>query len=192
VRAEAVAIIERRQAILSAFRVVRERKLDGARIRIHGDYHLGQVLTTGKDFVIIDFEGEPARPLSERRLKRSPLRDVAGMVRSFHYAACVALFALKDRGLAPGELQRLDPWARFWHDRVSRAFLEGYDDTMQAAVAAGGPRLLPRAAEDRRLLLDVLVLEKALYELRYELETRPEWVRIPIEGLRQRIGDAHA
>jgi maltose alpha-D-glucosyltransferase/alpha-amylase len=192
VRAGAEAILGGREAILAVFRSVRERKVDGARIRIHGDYHLGQVLTTGKDFVIIDFEGEPARPLSERRLKRSPLRDVAAMVRSFHYAAYAALFASAERGLGAGELERLEPWARFWHDRVSRAFLEGYDETMRAAVAAGGPRLLPTAPEDRRLLLDVFVLEKALYELRYELENRPEWVRIPIEGVRQRIGDAHA
>jgi maltose alpha-D-glucosyltransferase/alpha-amylase len=192
VRTEAKAILDGRQAILSAFRVLRERKIDGARIRIHGDYHLGQVLTTGKDFVIIDFEGEPARPLSERRLKRSPLRDVAGMVRSFHYAAYAALFAFEDRGLGPAEIGRLEPWARFWHDRVSRAFIEGYDETMEAAVAAGAPRLLPSTADDRRLLLDVLLLDKALYELRYELENRPGWVRIPIVGVRQRIGDRHA
>jgi maltose alpha-D-glucosyltransferase/alpha-amylase len=188
VRVEAEALLSGRAAILAAFRRIRERKIDGARIRVHGDYHLGQVLTTGKDFVIIDFEGQPARPLSERRLKRSPLRDVAGMVRSFHYAAYAALFATAERGLGAVELERLEPWARFWHKRVSRTFLEGYDE----AMAVGAPRLLPSSEEDRRLLLDVLLLEKALHELGYELENRPDWVRIPIEGVRQQIGDAHA
>jgi maltose alpha-D-glucosyltransferase/alpha-amylase len=191
-RQQAEEILECREAILDVFRGVRERKLDGARIRIHGDYHLGQVLHTGKDFVIIDFEGEPTRPLGERRLKRSPLRDVAGMLRSFHYAAYGALFGLEEQGLGASEIERLEPWASFWHQRVSAEFVAAYDGAMRAAVEAGSPPLVPSEESGRRLLLDVFLLGKALYELRYELENRPGWVRIPLEGVRQRIGGGRA
>jgi maltose alpha-D-glucosyltransferase/alpha-amylase len=136
------------------------------------------VLNTGKDFVVIDFEGEPARPLSERRLKRSPLRDVAGMLRSFHYAAIAALFREIERGTtAERERARLEGWARFWHRWVSVAFLSGYMDAVDDA------RFLPTDDSSRQVLLDVFLLEKALYELSYELANRPEWVRIPMEGI---------
>lgn len=134
-------------------------------IRTHGDYHLGQVLFTGRDFVAVDFEGEPARPLAERRRKQSPLRDVAGMLRSFHYAACVGLAG------APGALA--DRWLAW----VCIAFLHGY------RAALGRARLVPRREADFRRLLDVFLLEKALYELHYELNNRPAWVHVPLAGL---------
>ncbi|HEX4216632.1 MAG TPA: maltose alpha-D-glucosyltransferase [Candidatus Dormibacteraeota bacterium] len=133
------------------------------RIRVHGDYHLGQVLFTGGDFVIVDFEGEPARPLSERRLKRWASKDVAGMLRSFAYAAEAA-------GVDFGEE---------WAASASKAFLEAY-----WAAVDNAPFVSPGEAE-RELLLDTMLIEKALYELRYELDNRPNWVRIPLRGLRR-------
>jgi maltose alpha-D-glucosyltransferase/alpha-amylase len=177
-RRRAEEILAARGRLLNAFRGVIEHKVDGQRIRIHGDYHLGQVLYTGKDFVVIDFEGEPARPLSERRLKRSPLRDVAGMIRSFHYAAVAALFREAERGTANElERSRLEAWARFWHEWVSIEFLRGY-----AASTEGAP-FLPAKDAMREELLNIYRLEKALYELSYELANRPDWVRIPIAGI---------
>jgi maltose alpha-D-glucosyltransferase/alpha-amylase len=146
-----------------------------ARIRIHGDYHLGQVLWSESDYYILDFEGEPARTLDERRRKESPLKDVAGMLRSFSYAAYAALFAGSDRH--DETFSRLEPWARVWIYWTSAAFLRGY------ASAAPGPPFVPADPVQRASLLDLFLIDKALYELRYELNTRPEWVRIPLRGL---------
>jgi maltose alpha-D-glucosyltransferase/alpha-amylase len=146
--------------------------------RYHGDLHLGQVLVAQDDFFIVDFEGEPARAVSERRLKRSPLTDVAGMLRSFDYAAHTVLY-----GAAGGDVIRsqdvpvLAPWARFWQQWASSAFLRAY--LQQVAESS----LVPRNREDLARLLNVLVLEKNVYELGYELNNRPEWVRIPLAGL---------
>jgi maltose alpha-D-glucosyltransferase / alpha-amylase len=152
---------------------IRHRKVTALRARIHGDYHLKQVLWTGKDFVIIDFEGEPARPLGERRIKRSPLRDVAGMLRSFEYAAEHACRA--ENG---GRRERLDPNAMtYWSRWISAAFLRGYFE-----VARRG-RFLPNGADELEILLDLYLLDKAIYELRYELENRPAWVGIPLAGI---------
>jgi maltose alpha-D-glucosyltransferase/alpha-amylase len=171
-------LLSREDALLHQVRTVLNGKIDAARIRVHGDYHLGQVLYTGNDFVIIDFEGEPARPLSERRLKRSALRDVAGMLRSFHYAPYAVVF-----GTAPGsyvrteDLTRLEAGARFWHQWVSAAFLRAY----LAESAKGGH--LPSDPEHVKTLLNAFLIEKALYEIVYELNNRPDWVRIPLRGL---------
>ncbi len=147
----------------------------GFRIRIHGDYHLGQLLRTADDFLIVDFEGEPARSLEERRRKQSPLRDVAGMVRSFSYAAQSALAIYKKSH--PGAPSSLDDWATAWQGAASNAFLKAY----HMAVA---PRLdlLPQP-QQMETMLDVLLLEKALYELLYELNNRPAWLHIPLIGL---------
>ena len=135
----------------------------GRVIRHHGDFHLGQTLWAKDDWVILDFEGEPARSLPERRRKRSPLRDVAGMMRSFAYAASAALVL---RGVqAPED----------WETRAREEFLEGYRDTVEATLVPSG------AAMDK--LLRVFELEKAVYELRYELNNRPEWVGIPVAGI---------
>ncbi len=171
-------VLDLRAGMGERFQKLLDRKLDGVRIRCHGDYHLGQVLFTGKDFQIIDFEGEPDRPMSERRLKRSPLRDVAGMIRSFDYAGRTALRALPDLGLArdPRDPVVL-PWRRLWAGWVSVEFLAGY---LQSVEGAG---LLPEDVEGQRLLLDLFVLEKALYELGYELNNRPAWARVPLEGI---------
>ncbi len=167
-------------ALLGRFQQVLDRKLTGMRIRCHGDYHLGQVLYTGRDFVIIDFEGEPARTLTERRIKRPALRDVAGMLRSFHYAAHAALQAQVERGAVsehPAAVPFLEARLAYWRRWVSAAFLRGYLE------AAGDAPFLPRTRDETGLLLDIHLLEKAVYELGYELNNRPAWVRIPLEGI---------
>jgi maltose alpha-D-glucosyltransferase / alpha-amylase len=174
---DARMVLEREQAIQSAFRPLRDVRLRSVRIRNHGDYHLGQVLYTGKDFLIIDFEGEPARPLSERRLKRSPLRDVAGMIRSFQYAAYAALYG-QIAGVTPRleMIHVLEQCAAYWTTWVSAAFLQGY---IRNAERGG---FLP-SSTDTRELLQIFLLEKALYEVGYELNNRPDWVRIPLNGI---------
>ena len=158
-----------------------QRPITALRIRTHGDYHLGQVLYTGDDFVITDFEGEPARPLRERQRKHSPLKDVAGMLRSFHYAAYAGLFNQTHQGTpSPSEaLTAFEPWAQVWYLWVSAAFLHTY------LAYAGPASLLPLFQEERQVLLDAYLLEKAVYELGYELNNRPDWVRIPLQGIRQ-------
>jgi maltose alpha-D-glucosyltransferase/alpha-amylase len=178
------------EAVLAAQDRVRERfaqllgpKVTATRIRTHGDYHLGQVLYTGKDFVILDFEGEPARPLSERRLKRSPLRDVAGMLRSFQYAAFARLFEESANGLIQrAEVPVFESWSLFWERWVSAAFLGAYLDR------AGTASFVPAGRSELGTLLDAYVLEKAIYELGYELNNRPGWVRIPLAGIREILG----
>jgi maltose alpha-D-glucosyltransferase/alpha-amylase len=148
---------------------------DGVKIRIHGDYHLGQVLRTGTDFTLIDFEGEPARPLAARRAKHSPLRDVAAMLRSFDYAAQTALLAHVAR--QPGDPDQLSVWARLWERSVGGVFLQAY------LRATAGASLLPASRQVLERLLEGYLLDKALYELRYELDNRPSWVRVPLTGL---------
>jgi maltose alpha-D-glucosyltransferase / alpha-amylase len=148
----------------------------GQRIRIHGDYHLGQVLRSRNDFVILDFEGEPARSLHQRRAKQSPLKDVAGMLRSFSYAAYAALNTYAQRH--PEGAKNLEPWATLWQKAVSSEFLRTYQET----IAATNPDLIPQPAQSQ-LLLNAYLLEKSLYELLYELDNRPTWVRIPLAGI---------
>lgn len=168
------------KTVLDRFRAVTQRKITAQRIRCHGDFHLGQVLYTGKDFVIIDFEGEPARPISERRIKRSPLRDVAGMLRSFHYAVYSALFDQETHGIVkPDDLPYLEFCANLWHGWVSRVYVKAY---LEEASRAG---FLPRTREELAMLLDLYLLEKAVYELGYELNNRPGWLRIPVRGILQ-------
>ena len=180
---EYAELLDKEDQLHDRIREVLNGKLETQRIRIHGDYHLGQVLYTGNDFVIIDFEGEPARPLSERRIKRSALRDVAGMLRSFHYAPHAVLF-----GAAPGsyvraeDLHRLETGARFWYHHVAAAFLRAY-----LAESAKGNHL-PKDRDHVRTLLDAYLLEKALYEIVYELNNRPDWVKIPIRGVLDLLG----
>jgi maltose alpha-D-glucosyltransferase/alpha-amylase len=173
-REEAKQVLELEPRIASIFKKFLSRKQVTTRIRIHGDYHLGQVLYTGHDFVIIDFEGEPTRSLYERRLKRLALRDVAGMLRSFDYAS---QSALRSDQIAADAIPRLRSWGRFWVSSVSAAFLKAY------LAAAGTASFVPQAADDLDLQLTTMLLEKALYELRYELNMRPDWVRIPLRGI---------
>ena len=149
--------------------------------RHHGDYHLGQVLVVGNDFQIIDFEGEPARPLAERRKKHSPLRDVAGMLRSFDYAIRSALLDLGSERVE--QLERLEPWVRLWEERTQRAFLEGYRE------GVGGAASYPEDEEHARALIELFTIEKALYEIRYELDNRPDWVAIPLRSVLDLLGE---
>jgi len=145
----------------------------GQKIRIHGDYHLGQVLVTRNDFVIVDFEGEPGHSIEQRRAKQSPLRDVAGMLRSFSYVEHSAL-----RSVAHDEMEfaKLGPLARAWTAEVRSAFLSAYE--AEARRSSAHTSLTPG-----RGLLGLFELEKALYELRYELTNRPTWVGIPLQGI---------
>jgi maltose alpha-D-glucosyltransferase/alpha-amylase len=174
---EAKVILEAKQEILKCFGNLTTHKISAMKIRIHGDYHLGQVLYTGNDFIIIDFEGEPARPLSERRLKRSALRDVAGMMRSFHYAAHGAVILRPVSQTAnPEDVRKL---LDLWYQYVSGIFLHSYLET------AGEVEFLPRNKQEFEMLLGAFLLEKAIYELGYELNNRPDWLMIPIRGVQQ-------
>jgi maltose alpha-D-glucosyltransferase/alpha-amylase len=147
-------------------------------MRVHGDYHLGQVLYTGSDFYIIDFEGEPARSMAERRRLRSPLADVAGMMRSLHYAAFgVLTMQLPGAQTRPEDRELLEPWARHFSDSCARAFFTSY---CRSAEPGG---FLPENPEDLELLVEIHLVEKALYELLYELNNRPSWAELPLRGL---------
>jgi maltose alpha-D-glucosyltransferase/alpha-amylase len=170
-----ILLLGREKVILDQFREIYRKKLSAMKIRIHGDYHLGQILFTGNDFVIIDFEGEPARPLSERRLKRSPLRDVAGMIRSFHYAVFNSLFRYSSRDTK--FIEGIKPWAEIWYKFVAGIFLKSYIDTARNAP------FIPNNNEELGTMLRAFLLEKAVYELGYELNNRPNWLIIPIEGI---------
>ena len=152
-----------------------------SRMRCHGDYHLGQVLYTGRDFVIIDFEGEPARPLAERRAKHVPIVDVAGMIRSFHYAAYVALQREQKRRPGGDLPSGLEAYLVGWYEAARSAFLAGY------AAVADKAAFWPPTDEERDLLLDAHLIEKALYELGYELNNRPSWVGVPLRGILQLV-----
>ena len=144
------------------------------KIRVHGDYHLAQVLSVEDDFVIIDFEGEPTRPLAERRARQSPLRDVAGMLRSFSYAAHAALAeVVGDRG----RRRALQRRAASWIDTMSSAFLRGYFST------AAGAAFVPADPDQVQALGELFLIDKAVYELDYEMNNRPDWIGIPLQGL---------
>ena len=173
-RAEAAQVLAAEQQILTAERRTLQLHAS-AKIRIHGDYHLGQALYTGKDFVILDFEGEPARPLSERKLKRSALRDVAGMMRSFQYAAYSALW---QPSMRTEDVPFLEHWADLWYRQESATFLESY------LATAAGASFLPQKEGDLTVLLEAYLLDKAVYEVGYELNHRPDWVLIPIRGIK--------
>jgi maltose alpha-D-glucosyltransferase/alpha-amylase len=174
-RDEAAQVLAAEQQILAAEQQTLERHAAATKIRIHGDYHLGQALYTGKDFVILDFEGEPARPLSERKLKRSALRDVAGMMRSFQYAAYSALW---QPAMRTEDVPFLERWADLWYRQMSATFLESYLET------TAGASFMPQKGEDLTVLLEAYLLDKAVYEVGYELNHRPDWVVIPVRGIK--------
>lgn len=168
-------ILSLQKDIIGCFKALLGRKLSAMKIRIHGDYHLGQVLYTGNDFFIIDFEGEPERALSERRLKKSPITDVAGMIRSFHYVAYTSLF--RQAPIRPEDIPKLEPWADLWYRYIAGIYLRSYLDTLKDT------NLIPKEKEDLDTMLKAFLLEKAIYELGYELNNRPDWVVIPIKGI---------
>jgi maltose alpha-D-glucosyltransferase/alpha-amylase len=178
VQHEAQQVLDQQALIRQQFQALRDHKISAMRIRCHGDYHLGQVLYTGKDFFIIDFEGEPARSLGVRRMKRSPLRDVAGMLRSFHYAAYAALLGQAAK-VRPEDYPTLAPWAQLWYGWVGTTFLRTYLEVTRHS------NVLPTAPQHLNILLDAYLLEKALYELAYELNSRPDWIQVPLQGMNQ-------
>jgi maltose alpha-D-glucosyltransferase/alpha-amylase len=158
-------VLDRRSVLAQRAEAVLDAPLNRSRSRIHGDYHLGQVLFTGSDFVLIDFEGEPRRRLSERRLKSLPVRDVAGMVRSLHYAAFSAV------GRPDAQQSAIGAHARQWYQTVSGHFIAAYQRALPMATSPGDP------------WLKAFLLEKAAYEARYELAHRPDWAWLPLMGL---------
>lgn len=174
---EAQDILSRNEQIIEIYQKLLKTRVSGMKIRIHGDYHLGQVLFTGKDFILIDFEGEPMRPLSERKLKRSALRDVAGMIRSFHYAAYGTLFSRSSTRM--DNLEELEYWINLWYSYMSKAFLDAYIDGVEDS------EVFPADEAEFKVLFDAFLLDKAIYELDYEMNNRPSWILIPIRGIQQ-------
>ena len=158
--------------VVSRLRAFAQEPLGGMITRVHGDLHLGQILETGGDVILVDFEGEPARPLAERRMKRSPLVDVAGILRSYHYAATAA-------ARTSGSKRWESAWLSAWHEAVTEAFRQAYFERM------AGSSLLPAHLAARHRALNFYLLEKCLYELGYELDNRPDWVAVPMAGLKQ-------
>jgi maltose alpha-D-glucosyltransferase/alpha-amylase len=147
----------------------------GLKTRAHADYHLGQVLLTNRGWMILDFEGEPARTLEERRAKTSPLKDVAGMLRSFNYAATAAMFERAE--VDSEEWRRLEPWAEAWETLARERFIHGY------LTRSHEGRFVPRDRDELMVMLDVFEIDKALYEVGYERGHRPDWLRIPLHGI---------
>jgi maltose alpha-D-glucosyltransferase/alpha-amylase len=157
--------------------------VDADKMRYHGDLHMGQVLRVENDFVITDFEGEPGRTIEERHAKHSPLRDVAGILRSFSYVSAVAAnHATSER---PADRHRAGPLVQSWEEDATAAFLKGY----RLALALTDNRVLPSAAGAADHLIGFFVIEKALYELRYEMDNRPDWLSIPLFSLIRTLED---
>ena len=168
--------------ILGRLASVVDRKITAMRTRCHGDYHLEHVLFTGKSFVAINFEGEPVRPLNERQMKRSPLRDVAGMLESFYYVVNVALREEIQSGMIrPENLILMEQWSTFWYSWVSISFLKAY---LNRTISGS---FLPKTEQEMQVLLDVYMLEKVVYEINYELTYRPDWVEIPLARIQQLV-----
>jgi maltose alpha-D-glucosyltransferase / alpha-amylase len=179
-------VLRREHEIRARLRQVLDRRLEGLRIRCHGDYHLGQLLYTGKDFIVVDFEGEPGRSLTDRRRRRSPFADIAGMLRSFHYAVSGVLTGELQGGVVrPEDRPVLESWAPQWYAWTSAAFLSRYLEVVRPAG------LVPEKDEELGLLLDVHLLEKAVYEIAYEINNRPSWLSIPLRGVLS-VLDEHA
>jgi maltose alpha-D-glucosyltransferase/alpha-amylase len=161
--------------ILAIFQDIKKQPITAQRVRMHGDYHLGQVLFTGTDFVIIDFEGEPATPFPERRIKHTVLKDVAGMVRSFHYAVYATL--LQNEKFKDLDTKQLALWAETWYLCARGFYLDSYFDTISTT------ELIPKDSKSTEILLKAFLMEKAIYELCYEANNRPTWLMIPLNGV---------
>jgi maltose alpha-D-glucosyltransferase / alpha-amylase len=175
-------VLNREAEIRQELLQLRDKRMSGNRIRNHGDLHLSNVLFSGSDWVITNFEGDATRPLSERRIKRSALRDVATMLRSFHYVSHAALFG-DVPGIVPSREghPQLEKWALIWYRWVSAIFLKEY------LQAAGGGLFLPQKEDELRILLGAYMTDRALAEIEYELEHRPQWIRIPLHGILEQL-----
>jgi maltose alpha-D-glucosyltransferase / alpha-amylase len=174
-RPEAEALIEREAEIFAVMQKLVSHKFSATKTRVHGDYHLGQILFTGNDFIIIDFEGEPVKSLSERRIKQSPLVDVAGMMRSFYYASYAV--TMQRTHVRPEDIPYLRPWLHSWYRYNSGIFLSSYLERV------GDAQFLPSDRGELEVMLHAFMLDKAVYELGYELNNRPDWIGIPISGI---------
>ena len=175
---EARALLEREDALRSRLQLIRDTRISCTRIRHHGDYHLGNVLYTGRDFLVMNFEGDTSKPMSERRIKRSSFRDVACMIRSFHYISHAVLFNHVPGIISGRETHpQLERWAKAWYQWVGALFLRGYLKTAKDAS------FIPATHAELAALLQCYTLEKALVEVLYELENRPDWIRIPLNGI---------
>ena len=175
-------VLNREGEIRGQLLLLRDKRMSGFRIRTHGDYHLSNVLFAGSEWFITNFEGDPMRPMSERRIKRSALRDIATLLRSFHYVSHAALF-----GDVPGIVAsreghpQLEKWAHAWYRWVSSIFLKEYLD------AAKNAPFLPEHKDEFDILLASYRMERALIEIEYETEQRPQWIRIPVRGILEQM-----
>jgi maltose alpha-D-glucosyltransferase/alpha-amylase len=170
-------VLQQKSKILNLYEWLIHTKLSMMRIRIHGDYHLGQVLYQGKDFCVIDFEGAPLLSIGARRMKHSPLVDVASMLRSFQYAAYQVLYF--DERIPKEKGSQVEKWMMRWYEEVKNIFLEAYMEAMQANSIF----LVSQEPKERDQFLQVLLLDKAVYELMYEINARPGWSAIPCKGI---------
>jgi maltose alpha-D-glucosyltransferase / alpha-amylase len=180
-RPEAEALLAMEPEILAIFQKFVLRKFSAMKTRIHGDYHLGQVLYTGNDFVIIDFEGEPVKSLSERRIKQSPLKDVAGMIRSFYYAANIVL--MQRTHVRAEDVPYLQPWTQAWYRYNANIFFNSY------LLTVTGAPFMPADRDEIDIMLQSFMLDKAVYELGYELNNRPEWLSIPLRSIVELVAE---
>ena len=180
VKQEAEEVLKSKEDILKLLKRIYAKKLDVVKIRIHGNYHLGQVQFTGKDMAVFDFGGDPSRSYSERRLKRSPLRDVTGMIHSFYYAAYSALL-LNDQ-IRDEDIPKLTPYAELWVHYVSGFFMESYLDTV------AGSHFIPKDKEELSMMLQTYMFEKAIHDLNRELRFRPEWALVPLRIIKAILG----
>ena len=181
VRGEAEEILARKTEVLTLLKRIYEKKLDVVKIRIHGDYNLEKVLFSGKDVTITDFGGDPLRSFSERRLKRSPLRDVAGMIHSFNYAAYAGL--LLSNQIRKEDISKLTPLAELWIQNVSGLFMSAYLEAVQ------GSAFIPDNEHDLGILLQTYLLEKAIFDLNHELNDRPDWAMVPLRIIKSILGE---
>ena len=170
-------LLEREGEVRGLLQDLRDQRIGGTRIRIHGDFHLGQLQFTGNDVMIINFDGDPTRPVTERRLTRSALRDVACMTRSFDYASYAVLFGQVPGIVAGADAQQLEKWAERWRSWMGAIFVKSYFE------AAGKSSFVPPSQQERRILLRTYLVEKCLREIMHEMEYRPDWLRIPVRGL---------
>jgi len=172
-------ILTKKEDLLNAFKRIYAKKLDVLKIRIHGNYHLGQVFFTGKDIVITDFGGDPERSFSDRRLKRSPLRDVAAMMRSLRYAGAEGF--MQTSQVPKEEIKGLLPFADLWAYYMRGIFLRAYLDTVQ------GCGFIPEDKQDLQMMIETYMLERIIHDLKYELNHRPDWLRVPVRVLKSLI-----
>ena len=180
-RIMAEEVLQLKSRVLTKFKMIYSEKMDAMKIRNHGDFHLGQVLWSGKDFIFIDFEGEPLMAFSERRIKRSPLRDLAGMIRSIHYVIYSTFFKFKSPHLKE---HGFEPFVEDFYHLVSRFYVRSYLETV------GEAEFVPKDKNQFNILLQTFLLEKAVYELKFDLQKRPDWARIPMEGIKYLVGNS--